>query len=124
MIEDVCQQCRRTKGPSEMATKQDAVDRVTRNASALLAAGRRLLTALMLAAVAAVTSVGLAAAQQVVVIVNGDPVTAYDIEQRIKLIQISTQKTPSRQETIEELIDEKLKIQLLRRFAIEGMDTD
>jgi peptidyl-prolyl cis-trans isomerase SurA len=107
-----------------MAAEQDPVDSVTSDASALLAAGRRLLAALVLAALAAATSVGPVAAQQVVVVVNGDPITAYDIEQRIKLIQISTQKTPTRQETIDELIDERLKIQLLRRFAIEGMDTD
>ncbi len=63
-----------------------------------------------------------AQAQQVVALVNGDPITSYDIDQRIKLTQLSTRKTPSRQEVIQELIDEYLKIQLLRRFSIEGMD--
>ena len=63
-------------------------------------------------------------AQQVVVLVNGDPITAFDIEQRTKLIQLTTQKTPSRQEVIEELIEEKLKLQLLKRYSIEGMDND
>ena len=52
-----------------------------------------------------------ARAQQVVVIVNGDPITALDIEQRTKLTQLSTHKAPPRQEVLEELIDEKLKIQ-------------
>jgi peptidyl-prolyl cis-trans isomerase SurA len=107
-----------------MAAEQDAVDSVTNDASALLAASRRLLAALILTAGLAAMDLAPAAAQQVVVVVNGDPITAYDIEQRIKLSQISTQKTPSRQDTIEELIDEKLKIQLLRRYAIEGMDAD
>ena len=33
-------------------------------------------------------------------------------------------KTPARQEVIDELIDEKLKLQLLKRFTIEGMDLE
>ena len=65
-----------------------------------------------------------ASAQQVVVVVNGEPITALDIDQRSKLIQLSTHKTPTRQEVIEELIDEKLKIQLLKRYGIEGIDKD
>jgi peptidyl-prolyl cis-trans isomerase SurA len=63
-------------------------------------------------------------AQQVVAIVNGEPITAYDIEQRTKLTQISTQKTPARQDVLQELIDEHLKIQLLKRYAIDGMDQE
>jgi peptidyl-prolyl cis-trans isomerase SurA len=65
-----------------------------------------------------------AQAQQVLIVVNGDPITALDIEQRIKLIQATTQKQPSRQEVTNELIEEKLKLQLLKRYAIEGMDND
>lgn len=65
-----------------------------------------------------------ATAQQVVVLVNGDPITAYDLDQRSRLMQLSTHKTPTRQEVIQELIDEHLKLQLLKRFAIEGIDTD
>lgn len=68
--------------------------------------------------------VGGAQAQQVLVMVNGDPITHYDVEQRMKLVQLSGQKAPDRQATIQELIDEKLKIQLLKKFAIEGMDQD
>ena len=64
------------------------------------------------------------AGAQTVVIVNGDPVTQFDVDQRAKLIQISTQKTPTRNEVIEELINEKLKIQLLKRFMIDGIDKD
>lgn len=65
-----------------------------------------------------------AEAQQVVALVNGDPITSYDIDQRTRLTQLSTRKTPTRQEVIQELIDEHLKIQLLRRYSIEGMDND
>lgn len=74
--------------------------------------------ALLLAAPAA------GSAQQVIALVNGDPVTAYDVDQRVRLTQISTQRTPARQEVIQELIDEHLKIQLLRRYAIDGMDKE
>lgn len=77
-----------------------------------------------LAAVLCLACAGGAQAQQVLVMVNGDPITNYDVEQRMKLVQISGQKSPDRQATIQELIDEKLKIQLLKKFAIEGMDQD
>jgi peptidyl-prolyl cis-trans isomerase SurA len=65
-----------------------------------------------------------AKAQGVAVLVNGDPITNFDIEQRSKLLQLSTQKSPPRQQVVEELITEKLKIQLLKRFNIEGIDKD
>jgi peptidyl-prolyl cis-trans isomerase SurA len=61
---------------------------------------------------------------QTVVVVNGDPVTQFDVEQRAKLIQLSFHKTPARNEVIEELINEKLKIQLVKRFMIENIDKD
>ena len=55
---------------------------------------RGLLAAAMLALAASVPAT-IAHAQQVVVIVNGDPITALDIEQRTKLIQLSTHKAPA-----------------------------
>lgn len=80
----------------------------------------------MLAAVAAlaITAPAPAAAQFIAAMVNGEPVTNYDIEQRTKLISIATHKNPPRKEVLEELIDEKLKIQLIRRYSIEGIDKD
>ena len=60
-----------------------------------------------------------AQSQQVIVVVNGDPVTALDIEQRSKLNQLSTHKVPSRQEVLEELITEKLKIKEGKRLGFE-----
>ena len=67
-------------------------------------------------AIAALIVMTPSAGAQTVVVVNGDPVTQFDVDQRAKLIQISTHKTPTRNEVIEELINEKLKIQLLKRF--------
>jgi peptidyl-prolyl cis-trans isomerase SurA len=84
---------------------------------------RRLLMGAAVLIAAAIAMPGGAAAQTVV-IVNGDPVTQFDVEQRSKLIQISSHKTPSRTEVVEDLINEKLKIQLLRRFNVDGIDKD
>jgi peptidyl-prolyl cis-trans isomerase SurA len=89
----------------------------------LLFALRRLIASVAIAVVTAI-AMPVGAGAQTVVIVNGDPVTNFDIEQRSKLIQISTQKIPPRQTVVEDLINEKLKIQLLRRFNIEGIDKD
>ena len=65
-----------------------------------------------------------AAAQQVVALVNGEPVTALDVAQRLKLHQVSTRRSPSRQELIEELINEKIKIQQAARLGIPVTDAD
>src|SRR4051812_48908454 len=60
-----------------------------------------------------------AAHAQIVALVNGDPVTALDIANRSRLVQLSTQKAPSRQEVLDELIDDKLKVQLSKRYIAE-----
>src|SRR5271155_2323786 len=63
-------------------------------------------------------------AQSVAVMVNGEPITNYDIEQRGKLIALSTHKTPERQQVINELIDEKLKIREGKKFSIDPSAND
>jgi peptidyl-prolyl cis-trans isomerase SurA len=63
-------------------------------------------------------------AQTVAVMVNGEPITNYDIEQRSKLTALSTHKTPSRQEVIEDLINEKLKIKEAKRFGVDPTASD
>src|SRR5262250_512325 len=73
---------------------------------------------------AALAAPSRALAQHVVLIVNGEVITDYDIEQRTKFNTLSTHKTPTRQEVIEELIDEKLKVQIGRRYKIELPDSD
>ena len=82
---------------------------------------RRLLAVVMLVATAATTS---AVAQNVVVMVNGEPITALDIEQRSKFIQVTTQKTTPRQEILEELINEKLKVREGKRWGMEITDAE
>ena len=65
-----------------------------------------------------------AAAQQVVAFVNGSPITTYDIEQRSKFVQLSTHKTPSRQEVLDALIDETIKIQEAQRYSLDAPAAD
>ena len=65
-----------------------------------------------------------ARAQQVAVIVNGDPVTTYDVEQRAKLIQLTTHKAAPHKEVLEDLISDKLKVQLGKRYKLEISDSD
>jgi len=59
-----------------------------------------------------------ARAQAVVVMVNGEPITTYDIEQRAKLIALTTHKSAPRQEVINQLIDDRLKIKEAKKFGI------
>jgi peptidyl-prolyl cis-trans isomerase SurA len=73
---------------------------------------------------AALAAPSRALAQHVVLIVNGEVITDYDIDQRTKFQMLSTHKTPPRQEVIEELIDEKLKVQIARRYKLDITDSD
>jgi peptidyl-prolyl cis-trans isomerase SurA len=65
-------------------------------------------------------------AQTVAVMVNGEPITNYDIEQRSKLNFLSTHKAPERQDVVNDLIDEKLKIKEAKKFGVDptGSDVD
>jgi peptidyl-prolyl cis-trans isomerase SurA len=76
------------------------------------------------AAFAAAIAVPAAAFAQVVVVANGSPITAYDIEQRTKLIVSSTHKTPTREEVINELIDDRLKIVKAKTYNFEVPETE
>jgi peptidyl-prolyl cis-trans isomerase SurA len=73
---------------------------------------------------AAVLAVPAAAAAQVVVVANGSPITNYDIEQRSKLIATSTHKNPTRQEVINDLIDDRLKIAKAKSYGLEVKDQE
>jgi peptidyl-prolyl cis-trans isomerase SurA len=63
-------------------------------------------------------------AQTVAVMVNGEPITNYDIEQRSKLTLLSTHKPADRQQVINELIDEKLKIKEGKKFGVDPTASD
>ena len=63
-------------------------------------------------------------AQSVVVMVNGEPITNYDIEQRSKLTFLTTHKPANRQQVIDELIDEKVKIKEGKKFGVDPTASD
>jgi peptidyl-prolyl cis-trans isomerase SurA len=65
-----------------------------------------------------------ARAQTVVVMVNGEPITDFDIEQRSKFDLLSTHKQPTRQEVINELIDEKVKIKEAKKYGVDPSAAD
>jgi peptidyl-prolyl cis-trans isomerase SurA len=73
---------------------------------------------------AAIATPSRALAQHVVLLVNGEIITDYDIEQRTKFNTVAAHKTSSRQEVIEELIDDKLKVQVARRYKVDITDAD
>lgn len=61
-----------------------------------------------------------ARAQNAVVVVNGDPITNFDIEQRVKLLQLSNPaKPPTRSEALEELINDRVKIKEGKKFNLD-----
>jgi len=83
---------------------------------------RRVFVASILALTFAVAAVSGARAQQIVALVNGQPITALDVEHRSKFIQLSTKKAPPRKEVLDGLIDEILEINEAKRFTLEISD--
>ena len=63
-------------------------------------------------------------AQSVAVMVNGEPITNYDIEQRSKLNFLTTHKAADRKQVISELIDEKVKIKEAKKFGVDPSSSD
>jgi len=61
---------------------------------------------------------------QVAALVNGDPITVFDVTHRMRLTEISTHKQQSREEALNDLINEKLKLQIARRYIINITDRD
>jgi peptidyl-prolyl cis-trans isomerase SurA len=78
------------------------------------------------ALIATAAAIGGAQAQNVAAFVNGEPITALDIDQRSKLLEVSspTHKAPPRSEVLDELINEKLKIREAKRWGIDPTDDD
>jgi peptidyl-prolyl cis-trans isomerase SurA len=65
-----------------------------------------------------------ARAQQIVLLVNGSPITDRDIAHREKFIEMSNHKKPSRQEAINSLVDETLELKEAARYSLEPTDAD
>jgi peptidyl-prolyl cis-trans isomerase SurA len=79
--------------------------------------------ALSIIAIAATIS-SPALAQQIVLLVNGAPITDLDIAHREKFLEMSDHKKPSRQEVINSLVDETLELKEAARFALEPSDAE
>jgi peptidyl-prolyl cis-trans isomerase SurA len=60
---------------------------------------------------------------QVVVVANGSPITEYDIQQRTKL-ETSSGKNSTRQQIINDLIDDRLKISRAKVYGLDVGDTE
>jgi peptidyl-prolyl cis-trans isomerase SurA len=66
----------------------------------------------------------VASAQAVAVMVNGEPITHFDIDQRMKLNALSGNKSQTRQAVMDELIDEKVKIKEARKYGVDPTASD
>jgi peptidyl-prolyl cis-trans isomerase SurA len=65
-----------------------------------------------------------ARAQQVVLFVNGSPITDLDITHREKFMEMSSHKKPARQEVINSLVDEILELKEAARYSLDPSDAD
>lgn len=63
-------------------------------------------------------------AQAIAAMVNGEAVTTVDIEQRIKLVQLTAKKSISREEALQELIDDKIKLKEAKRYGLDLSASD
>ncbi len=82
------------------------------------------LAASCLPAVPGVPLAGTAWASSIVVLVNDDPVTEYDVKQRTSLIRLTSGGKGTRQQAIDELIEEKLKQQAAGRLGISADEAE
>lgn len=83
----------------------------------------RVVPSLVLCCLAIAASPTASRAQTVAVMVNGEPITAFDIDQRARLDKLS-HKESTRQQVIEELIDEKVKIKEAKKYGVDPSSSD
>lgn len=89
----------------------------------LLKVHERIFAVFFLTLALAPISVGRASAQ-IVALVNGSPITALDIEQRTKFERLTARSNPSRQEVINLLIDDRLKVFIAKRYGLEVTESE
>lgn len=63
-------------------------------------------------------------AQTIAVMVNGEPITNFDIDQRVKLDTLTGKKDIDRQAIVNDLIDEKVKIKEAKKFGVDPGASD
>ena len=118
--------CYRQMGPIDQASSERAAKgEETVRSQIAVRARRRALAMAVLAAAAMVAITSFARAQEeVVLLVDGEPITSLDIQQRAKFIELSTHKPPTRQEAIDSLIDQILELHEAARYTIVPSDAD
>jgi peptidyl-prolyl cis-trans isomerase SurA len=113
--------------PADSARKTKMISTIARQNPFVVAASRLRGWPLVAGALAAAVIASAApqpALAQVALVVNGDPITVYDIEQRGKFMQLTTRKPPTRNQIVEDLISDKLKIQIGKRYKLEVTDDE
>lgn len=60
-----------------------------------------------------------ASAQQILAMVQGRPITSFDVAQRIKLAQLTERQTLTQKQALQVLVDERLKIFTAQRFGVQ-----
>lgn len=87
-----------------------------------------LVAALLFAGLALPAANAPAQAQSVVALVNGSPVTSFDIEQRIRIAALTERRRLDRKTAMRELVDDKVKLIEARRVGYrvtdEGVETE
>ena len=94
------------------------------HARSLIAGVRFLIAGCAVALALLATGVSPLQAQSVACMVNGEPITNLDIEQRTKLNFLTTRKQMPRQEVIDELTNEKVKIKEAKKFGVDPSASD
>lgn len=78
--------------------------------------------AVLFAALAFLVAAPAASASSIQILVNDEPITSYDIQQRAKMLQVFSRGKVGRKEAIDQLIDEKLMMQEAARRHITVSD--
>jgi peptidyl-prolyl cis-trans isomerase SurA len=98
------------------------------NARGPLSFGAGLLVALVVIVfVVVAASLGMAQEVSIVVLVNDDPISDYDVEQRERFLAITTQEQPSpelKKKATDQLIDERLQVQQGRKLSVSVDEDD
>jgi peptidyl-prolyl cis-trans isomerase SurA len=112
---------------STHSQKFEMVARGKANARGSLSYGAGLLAALLLVVFLVVAAtIGAAQEVSIVVLVNDDPISDYDVDQRERFLAITTQQQPSpelKKKATDLLIDERLQIQQGRKLSV-SIDED
>jgi peptidyl-prolyl cis-trans isomerase SurA len=84
----------------------------------------RLLVALAALWLVAFCVADTARAQAILALVNGDPITAFDVEQRIKLVKLADHKAITQKEALEQLVDDRAKLKEAKRYNLDLSASD